>query len=63
MENQISKQQIVAYLKEQVEEFQKTMEGYTNKGPNYRATEATFSTYWSLLTLIEHGRFDKIDFK
>ena len=59
MANQISKEELVKYLREQVKEFHSSMESYTNKGPNYRATEATYSTYYSLLTLVELGRFDE----
>ena len=59
MKNQISKEELVKYLKQQVEQFRISSESYTNKGPNYRATEATYSTYFSILNRVELGMYDK----
>lgn len=59
MANQISKEELVNYLKDQVEQYRSSMESYTTKGKHYQATEATYSTYFSLLTLVELGRFDE----
>ena len=58
MANQISKEKLVEYLKEKVEQYRSSMESYTTKGKYYHATEATYSAYHSLLTLVELGRFD-----
>ena len=62
MANQISKQQLVDYLKQQVEQYRSSMESYTTKGKYYQATEATYSTYFSLLTLVEAGMFDEKEY-
>ena len=59
MANQISKEELVDYLKHEVKKHCSSVNSYTTKGKYYHASEATFSTYWSLLTLIELGRFDK----
>ena len=59
MANQISKQALLEYLKHEVKTHGTDVNRYTTKGKYYHASEAAYSTYWSLLTLIELGRFDK----
>jgi hypothetical protein len=59
MANQISKEKLVNFLKEQVEQYRSSMESYTTKGKYCYATEATYSTYSSLLTLVELRAFDE----
>ena len=59
MANQISKEKLVEYLNEQVEQYHHSKESFTTKGSHYLATEATYSTYKSLLFLVEGGIFDK----
>ena len=62
MANQISKQQMVDYLKDKAKQYRNSMETYTTKGANYRATEATYSTYHCLASLVELGMFDEKEY-
>lgn len=59
MANQISKEELVDYLKHEVKRHGTDVNSYTTKGKYYHASEAAYSTYWSLLTLIQLGRFDE----
>jgi hypothetical protein len=59
MANQISKQAIVEYLNERIEERSKSMETYTTKGKYYHLNEAALSSFKSMLFLIEKGVFDE----
>jgi len=59
MVNQISKEAIVEYLNERIEERSKSMETYTTKGKYYHLNEASLSAFKSMLFLIEKGVFDE----
>jgi hypothetical protein len=59
MENQISKQKLVEYLNERIEERSKSMETYTSKGKYYHINESAISSLKSVLFLVEKGMFDE----
>ena len=59
MANQISKEAIVEYLNERIEERSKSMETYTTKGKYYYLNEASLSAFKSVLFLVEKGVFDE----
>jgi hypothetical protein len=60
--NQISKEAIVEYLNERIEERSKSMETYTTKGKYYHLNEASLSAFKSVLFLIEKGVFDEKEY-
>jgi len=59
MANQISKEKLVEYLNEQVQQYHHSTKDVIHSASHQLAIEATYSTYNSLRTLIENGVFDE----
>ena len=59
MKNQISREKLVEYLNERIEERSKSNETYTTKGKYYHINEAAISTFKSVLFLVDKGMFDE----
>ena len=59
MTNQISREKLVEYLNERIEERSKSNETYTTKGKYYHINEAAISTFKSVLFLVDKGMFDE----